>query len=119
MAKRYMNSQKPAHTLQTTALIHEAYLRMVKQEDKHFENRAHFFGGAAQVMRRLPPSTEDATEIKFLLLSRGVQLAPESDDGALNLTPIAPQSTGTNRKSSLVGCERGRRVLPAASITKS
>src|SRR5437773_7210746 len=47
MAKRYMSQQNPGHTLQTTALIHEAYLRMVKQKEKHFENRAHFFGRRA------------------------------------------------------------------------
>src|SRR2546427_12713809 len=53
MAKRSMNQQNPGHTLQTTALIHEAYLRMVKQKEKHFENRAHFFGVAAQAMRHI------------------------------------------------------------------
>lgn len=53
MAKRYMGQQNPGHTLQTTALIHEAYLRMVKQKEKHFENRAHFFGVAAQAMRHI------------------------------------------------------------------
>jgi RNA polymerase sigma factor (TIGR02999 family) len=53
MAKRYMSQQNPGHTLQTTALIHEAYMRMVKQKEKHFENRAHFFGVAAQAMRHI------------------------------------------------------------------
>src|SRR5437763_8894429 len=53
MDKRYMNQQNPGHTLQTTELIHEAYLRMVKQKEKHFENRAHFFGVAAQAMRHI------------------------------------------------------------------
>jgi len=53
MAKRYMSHQNPGHTLQTTALIHEAYLRMVKQKEKHFENRSHFFGVAAQAMRHI------------------------------------------------------------------
>lgn len=53
MARRYMRQQNPGHTLQTTALIHEAYLRMVKQKKKHFENRAHFFGVAAQAMRHI------------------------------------------------------------------
>jgi len=52
MAKRYMSQQNPGHTLQTTALIHEAYLRMVKQKEKHFQN-AHFFGVAAQAMRHI------------------------------------------------------------------
>jgi RNA polymerase sigma-70 factor, ECF subfamily len=53
MARRYMRQQNPDHTLQTTALIHEAYLRMVKQKEKHFENRAHFLGIAAQAMRHI------------------------------------------------------------------
>ena len=53
MARRYMGQQNPGHTLQTTALIHEAYLRMVKQKEKHFQNRAHFFGVAAQAMRHI------------------------------------------------------------------
>lgn len=53
MARRYMRQQNPDHTLQTTALIHEAYLRMVNQKEKHFENRAHFFGVAAQAMRHI------------------------------------------------------------------
>lgn len=53
MAKRYMGRQNPGHTLQTTALIHEAYLRLVKQKQKHFKNRAHFFGVAAQAMRHI------------------------------------------------------------------
>ena len=48
MARRYMRQQQSGHTLQTTALIHEAYLRLVGQEEKHWENRAHFFGVAAQ-----------------------------------------------------------------------
>lgn len=53
MAKRYMRGQPPGHTLQTTALIHEAYLRLVGQEDKRWKNRAHFFGIAAQAMRHI------------------------------------------------------------------
>ena len=53
MARRYMHQQNPGHTLQTTALIHEAYLRLVKQKEKHFQNRAHFFGVAAQAMRHI------------------------------------------------------------------
>ena len=53
MARRYMSRQNSDATLQTTALIHEAYLRLVKQKDKHFENRAHFFGVAAQAMRHI------------------------------------------------------------------
>ncbi len=53
MAKRYMSRQAPGHTLQTTALIHEAFLKLVDQSEKHFQNRAHFFGVAAQAMRHI------------------------------------------------------------------
>ena len=53
MAKRYMAGQPPGHTLQTTALIHEAYLKLVGREDKHWKNRAHFFGVAARAMRHI------------------------------------------------------------------
>ncbi|MGE0886590.1 MAG: sigma-70 family RNA polymerase sigma factor [Blastocatellales bacterium] len=53
IARRYMARQNPGHTLQTTALINEAYLKLVNQQDKHFQNRAHFFGVAAQAMRHI------------------------------------------------------------------
>ena len=53
MAKRYMRQQNPGHTLQTTALIHETYVRLVVQKEKQFENRTHFFAVAAQAMRHI------------------------------------------------------------------
>ena len=51
MARRHMNQQHPGHTLQTTALIHEAYMRLAGDPGKQWENRAHFFGVAAKAMR--------------------------------------------------------------------
>ncbi len=53
MARRYMSLQNPGHTLQTTALIHEAYLRMTGDSGKQWQNRAHFFGVAATAMRHV------------------------------------------------------------------
>ena len=53
MARRYMRSQPSGHTLQTTELIHEAYLKLAKQEEPNWQNRAHFFGAAAQAMRHI------------------------------------------------------------------
>jgi RNA polymerase sigma-70 factor, ECF subfamily len=53
MARRYMARQNAGHTLQTTALINEAYLKLVGQPAKHWQNRAHFFGVAAQAMRHI------------------------------------------------------------------
>jgi len=52
-AARYLRHERPGHTLQTTALIHEAYLKLVDQKNVHWQNRAHFFGIAAQLMRRI------------------------------------------------------------------
>jgi RNA polymerase sigma-70 factor, ECF subfamily len=53
LAKRHMNREDPAHTLQTSALINEAYLKLVDQQNVKWQNRAHFFAVAAQVMRHI------------------------------------------------------------------
>lgn len=53
MAHRFMGRERKGHTLQTTALINEAYLRLVVQKDVHWANRSHFFGISAQIMRRI------------------------------------------------------------------
>ncbi len=53
MARRYMNRERQGHTLQTTALIHEAYVRLVDQKQVHWQNRAHFFAISARIMRRI------------------------------------------------------------------
>ena len=52
-AARYLRREQPGYTLQTTALIHEAYVRLVDQRNVQWQNRAHFFGIAAQMMRRI------------------------------------------------------------------
>jgi RNA polymerase sigma factor (TIGR02999 family) len=53
MASHYLQRERPGHTLQATALVHEAYLRLVDQKDVEWQNRSHFFGVAAQQMRRI------------------------------------------------------------------
>ncbi len=52
-AARYLRRERIGHTLQTTALIHETYLKLVDQREVNWQNRAHFFGIAAQAMRRI------------------------------------------------------------------
>ena len=52
-AARYMRRERRDHTLQPTALVHEAYLRLIGQSRVSWQNRAHFFGLAAQMMRRI------------------------------------------------------------------
>src|SRR5438034_2457568 len=53
LAAAYMRRERGDHTLQTTALVHEAYLRLIGQGDIAWKNRAHFLGVAAQMMRRV------------------------------------------------------------------
>src|ERR1041384_6184671 len=53
IARRYMNRERDGHTLQTTALVNEAYMRLIDWKTAKWENRAHFFGVSAQLMRRI------------------------------------------------------------------
>lgn len=53
IASGQLRNERPGHTLQATALVHEAYLKLVDQRDVSWQNRAHFFGLAAQAMRRI------------------------------------------------------------------
>ena len=52
-ARRYLRRERPDHTLQSTALVNEAYLRLVDQRSANWRNRSQFFGIAAQLMRRI------------------------------------------------------------------
>ena len=52
-AHRYLRRERPGHTLQTTALVHEVYLKLVKQENAAWESRSHFFAIAARLMRQI------------------------------------------------------------------
>jgi RNA polymerase sigma-70 factor, ECF subfamily len=53
LASCYLHGERVDHTLQTTALVHEAYFRLVDQKQVEWTNRNHFFGVAAQMMRRI------------------------------------------------------------------
>lgn len=53
LARSYMRRERQDHTLQTTALVHEAYLKLVRQQATNWQGRSHFFGIAAQLMRRI------------------------------------------------------------------
>jgi RNA polymerase sigma-70 factor (ECF subfamily) len=53
LASHYLRRERGDHTLQATALVHEAYMRLVDQREVRWKNRSHFFGVASQVMRRI------------------------------------------------------------------
>lgn len=71
IAKRQLRREREGHTLQPTALVHEAYLRLVDQRQVDWRCRAHFFGVAAQVMRRI--LVDDARRHNALKRGDGVQ----------------------------------------------
>src|SRR6058998_2352898 len=64
MAHQHMRNEKPGHVLQTSALINEAYVRLVDQRGIQWESRSHFFGIAARLMRRV--LVDDARRRNFL-----------------------------------------------------
>lgn len=53
LARRYMRGERPGHSLQTTALVNEAWMRLVDYERMHWQDRAHFFAVSSQLMRRI------------------------------------------------------------------
>jgi len=79
LTKRYMRDERPEHTLQATALIHEAYVRLIDAERVRWEGRGHFFGVAARLMRQI--LVDFARERGYQ--KRGGAIRPVSLDEAL------------------------------------
>jgi RNA polymerase sigma-70 factor (ECF subfamily) len=87
LAHRYMEGQRPNHTLQTTALVNEAYLRLANQSKPNFANRSHFLAVAAKAMRQILVNHAKACQRQ----KRGAGAGRiELDEAAL----ISPQQTG-------------------------
>lgn len=87
LAHHYMEGQRPDHTLQTTALVNEAYLRLADQSRPNFTNRSHFFAVAAKAMRQILVNHAKAQQCQ----KRGAGASKvELDEAAL----ISPEQTG-------------------------
>jgi RNA polymerase sigma factor (TIGR02999 family) len=86
MARRYMAQESPDHTLQTSALVNEAYLRLVDAANANWQNRVHFFAVSAQAMRRILVDWARSRQA----LKRGGQLRPLRLDDALAVTQEQP-----------------------------
>lgn len=91
IARRYMGRERAGHTLQTTALVNEAYVRLIDWKNAKFENRAHFFGVSAQLMRRIlvdfarkRPKSKNTPFYKVSLEEAAV-IADEKDDDLVAL----------------------------------
>src|SRR5688500_18175478 len=79
-AARYLRRERPDHTLQPTALVNEAFIKLVDQRSVRWQNRAHFFGVAAQAMRRI---VIDHARTKHRVKRGGVQQAVTLDEGLI------------------------------------
>lgn len=79
-AARYLRRERQNHTLQPTALVNEAFIRLIDQRDVRWQNRAHFFGVAAQAMRRI---LVDHARAQHRIKRGGVQQNVTLDEGML------------------------------------
>ncbi|MCI0444807.1 ECF-type sigma factor, partial [bacterium] len=104
LASSYMRREIPGHTLQTSALVNEAYLKLVDQKKVRWQNRAHFFGVAAQLMRRIlldharkRSRVKRGAGGKKIYVNEAMSIAPEAEEFILldhvltNLAEIDPQ----------------------------
>ena len=107
MAERYLRSESAGHTLQPTALVHEAYLRLIDQTQVEWQSRAHFFGVAAQMMRRILVDHAKAKHRD----KRGGGAVKLSLDEALNY--------GQERATELVALDDALQSLAALDERKS
>jgi RNA polymerase sigma factor (TIGR02999 family) len=107
LARRYMRREKPDHTLQTSALINEAYIRLVDQRHVQWQNRAHFFAVAAQVMRHI--LIDHARRHAYAKRGAGARQVPLEE--AASLTDL--------RASELVALDDALDTLAALDARKS
>ena len=92
LAKRYMSRERADHVLQTSALINEAYVRLIDWKAVRWQNRAHFFGVAARMMRRIlvdfarqRPHIEKGAEARHISLENALPLTGGKDSDLLAL----------------------------------
>ncbi|HEV8485213.1 MAG TPA: sigma-70 family RNA polymerase sigma factor [Blastocatellia bacterium] len=107
LAHRYMNRERPGHMLQTSALVNEAYLRLVDASHVRWQNRAHFFAVSAQLMRRI--LVDFARSRNYL--KRGGDPVQVSLDEALAISP--------EQNPDLVALDEALNALAAIDERKS
>ena len=99
IARRYMRGERPDHTLDTTALVHEAYVKLVGLDRMTWQNRAHFLAVAAQAMRRV-------------LVDYAVTRRAQKRGGVRQRVPLADASPGTDQSTeTLVALDGALRRL--------
>jgi len=133
LAKRYMSKEREDHLLQTSALINEAYVRLINWKEVRWKNRAHFFGVAAQMMRRIlvdfarqRPRVDDKNEARHISLDEAMTVAGGKDMDLLALDEaLKSLAEIDDRKSKIVelrffgglSVEETAEVMKVAPIT--
>ncbi|MBI2680550.1 MAG: hypothetical protein HYX25_06025 [Candidatus Solibacter usitatus] len=112
LARRHLSRERSDHTLQSTALVHEAYLRLVDQRSVQWQNRAHFFGVAAQLIRRILIDHARARQAG----KRGSGACLLSLDEALDSPGSAEPPAGTARRVYRPRVRRRRGTAPRGGI---
>ena len=84
LAQKHFRQEKPGHVLQPTALVAEAYLRLVGHREHRWENRAHFFGAASRLMRRI---LVDHARARGALKRRNIYAVGSPDGAAARARP--------------------------------
>jgi len=107
LAHRHMRLERPNHTLQTTALVNEAYVRLVDQRNLHWKNRAHFFSIASRLMRRI-----------LVDLARAHKRAKRGG-GALQVSLDEAAMVSSERAAELVALDEALTTLAAIDQRKS
>jgi RNA polymerase sigma-70 factor (ECF subfamily) len=109
LAKRYMGHEHPGHSLQTSALVNEAYLRLVDAHGVRWENRTHFFAVSAQIMRRILVDFARARQnlkrgggARQVTLDEGLVVSPESGADLLALDEALEKLAALNPRQSKV-----------------
>jgi len=92
LAKRYMGRERRGHTLQTTALVNEAYLRLIDASQVEWQNRAHFFAISAQLMRRIlvdaarrHQALKHGGSLQQVTLEETLVVSPEPDENLVEV----------------------------------
>jgi RNA polymerase sigma factor (TIGR02999 family) len=105
LARRYLRRERPGNTLQTTGLVHEAYLRLVNAKDIDWHDRLHFFAVSAQMMRRI---LVDAARTRASA-KRGGNIQRINHSTAIDLDQIA--DLGTDKGAELIALDDALNVL--------
>jgi RNA polymerase sigma factor (TIGR02999 family) len=109
LARRHMNRQRAGHTLQTTALVNEAYLRLIDSSQVQWQNRAHFFAVSAHLMRRIlidfarsRMSLKRGAEARQITLDDSLEVSSERGADLIALDDALNTLAGMNPRQSQI-----------------